>query len=422
MEDGKSKKRTSDAQLTKDNFLSDLDTAEEASASGTWQKADAATLAQRRKVKARRLLSSQSKEVGETPIFTTLAPSPTSTSTSPTPIVPASSLLPPTPLVEGKLQPFPEQETKKEPQTATETPTKLEHEQTQNIPASETTTTATSTSTSTTSTISTTSTSTTSTTTNAESPKPQENQPKPFFPFFSSTSGGSAPFSFTFNPFTSTQFGSAIPKPSFSEAEPKRTSAFEEEAVAPVKRVQATTMTGEEHEDIISSVRARLFIYEENRSQPWRDVGVGTLHLNAARDCCARSRLVMRTDGSLRLILNARIYSSMVCKSIEPRNILFTVHNIVETQNGPPGPEDPGPFFTYQLKLPSRDERDKLFSLLKQQISLSGGSSTSTSTTTEKEKNENESENNRKENEGVRVINEKEVEKEKEEKTEEKAE
>ena len=72
-------------------------------------------------------------------------------------------------------------------------------------------------------------------------------------------------------------------------------------------------MTGEEGEDTVFSGPATLFAFEApstGRAPTWRERGKGEVRLNIGRDG-TRARLVMRSAGNLRLILNANVFAGM---------------------------------------------------------------------------------------------------------------
>lgn len=66
--------------------------------------------------------------------------------------------------------------------------------------------------------------------------------------------------------------------------------------------------TGEEGEQSVFSCRAKLYTLDlTNPSEGWRERGVGTLHVNTTQE--SKSRLVMRADGVLKVILNLPLLS-----------------------------------------------------------------------------------------------------------------
>jgi Ran-binding protein 3 len=74
---------------------------------------------------------------------------------------------------------------------------------------------------------------------------------------------------------------------------------------------QRSVETGEEQEDSVFSCRVRLYALDlTNAAVGWKERGTGTLHVNKMRDG-SRSRLVMRADAVLRVILNLPLVQNM---------------------------------------------------------------------------------------------------------------
>lgn len=73
--------------------------------------------------------------------------------------------------------------------------------------------------------------------------------------------------------------------------------------------------TGEEGEDTIFSARAKLFAFtseEENGKKDWRERGAGVLKVNVSTvDENKKARLLMRADGSHRVVLNSPIHKDL---------------------------------------------------------------------------------------------------------------
>ncbi|GBB86883.1 hypothetical protein RclHR1_13300002 [Rhizophagus clarus] len=68
-------------------------------------------------------------------------------------------------------------------------------------------------------------------------------------------------------------------------------------------------VTGEEDEITRYSVKAKL--YWMDKTQQWKERGVGTLRLNYPRDDSKSPRIVMRADGVLKVILNVVLFNGM---------------------------------------------------------------------------------------------------------------
>lgn len=75
-----------------------------------------------------------------------------------------------------------------------------------------------------------------------------------------------------------------------------------------------TAKTGEEDEESIHSIRAKLYTMAEDQS--WKERGTGTLRVNVPKSASDKrpARLVMRADGVLRVILNVSLFKGMKCE------------------------------------------------------------------------------------------------------------
>ncbi|KAJ3195302.1 hypothetical protein HK101_000568 [Irineochytrium annulatum] len=98
--------------------------------------------------------------------------------------------------------------------------------------------------------------------------------------------------------------------------------AFEKADVPPEKKPEpkAELTTGEEDETTIHQVRCKLYKMEDDKK--WHERGVGNikLNVNTKND---EARLLMRSDGVLRLILNVRIIPKMPCSQTQGRGVTF---------------------------------------------------------------------------------------------------
>ncbi|XP_063962337.1 ran-binding protein 3-like [Lytechinus pictus] len=83
-------------------------------------------------------------------------------------------------------------------------------------------------------------------------------------------------------------------------------------------------LTGEEDEENVVSSHCKLFVFD-NVKRNWLERGRGQIRLNDSRqlatDSAFQSRLVMRTQGSYRLILNTKIWSDMTLEKATTRNL-----------------------------------------------------------------------------------------------------
>ncbi|KAF3774140.1 Nuclear pore complex protein, partial [Nymphaea thermarum] len=89
--------------------------------------------------------------------------------------------------------------------------------------------------------------------------------------------------------------------------------------------------TGEENEKAVFVADASLF---EFLNGGWKERGNGELKLNIATDGIGKPRLIMRTKGNYRLILNASLYPDMKLTNMEKKDITFScINSAVEGRN-----------------------------------------------------------------------------------------
>ncbi|XP_064136434.1 ran-binding protein 3 isoform X4 [Loxodonta africana] len=85
-------------------------------------------------------------------------------------------------------------------------------------------------------------------------------------------------------------------------------------------------ITGEEAESNVLQIQCKLFVFDK-ASQSWVERGRGLLRLNdmaSADDGTLQSRLVMRTQGSLRLILNTKLWAQMQIDKASEKSVRVT--------------------------------------------------------------------------------------------------
>ncbi|KAM9330549.1 ran-binding protein 3 [Gastrophryne carolinensis] len=85
-------------------------------------------------------------------------------------------------------------------------------------------------------------------------------------------------------------------------------------------------ITGEEAESNVLQIQCKLFVFDK-ASQSWVERGRGLLRLNdmaSTEDGTLQSRLVMRTQGSLRLILNTKLWAQMQIDKASEKSIRIT--------------------------------------------------------------------------------------------------
>ncbi|XP_054968408.1 ran-binding protein 3-like isoform X10 [Pan paniscus] len=89
-------------------------------------------------------------------------------------------------------------------------------------------------------------------------------------------------------------------------------------------------ITGEETEHNVLKINCKLFIFNKT-TQSWIERGRGTLRLNdtASTDCgTLQSRLIMRNQGSLRLILNSKLWAQMKIQRANHKNVRITATDL----------------------------------------------------------------------------------------------
>ncbi|KFQ56634.1 Ran-binding protein 3-like, partial [Pelecanus crispus] len=97
----------------------------------------------------------------------------------------------------------------------------------------------------------------------------------------------------------------------------------------PVEKIlldKVEVITGEEAEHNVLQINCKLFVFNK-LSLTWIERGRGSLRLNdtSSNKCgMLQSRLIMRNQGSLRLILNARLWDQMVIKRANRKSLCFT--------------------------------------------------------------------------------------------------
>lgn len=148
-------------------------------------------------------------------------------------------------------------------------------------------------------------------------PETQPTQTQPDAPKSATSSFGS--FGGSFGSFGSkSKFSNALQKASQKKSfldEPDTTPKAE--SVEPAKPLQQykqvdlteqKVATGEENEEAVFSATAKLFELDFSKiSEGWKERGLGPLHLNKLLDDSAQVRLVMRSQGLLRVVLNYKI-------------------------------------------------------------------------------------------------------------------
>ncbi|XP_014667338.1 PREDICTED: E3 SUMO-protein ligase RanBP2-like isoform X2 [Priapulus caudatus] len=96
---------------------------------------------------------------------------------------------------------------------------------------------------------------------------------------------------------------------------------------------EVTVITGEENESNVLQIHGKLFRFEHD-TKNWLEKGAGLLRLNdmqGLEEGDFQSRLVMRSHGSLRVILNTKIWSGMMVEKASKKSVRVTA-----VENGDP--------------------------------------------------------------------------------------
>uniref|UniRef100_A0A8C5GJF4 Ran-binding protein 3 n=1 Tax=Gouania willdenowi TaxID=441366 RepID=A0A8C5GJF4_GOUWI len=125
-------------------------------------------------------------------------------------------------------------------------------------------------------------------------------------------------------------------EPSSQENTPekgKKEKSLEESAAAYTKATakkcileKVDVKTGEESESNVLQMQCKLYVFEKT-AQSWIERGRGLLRLNdmaSTDDGTLQSRLVMRTQGSLRLILNTKLWPQMQVDKASEKSVRIT--------------------------------------------------------------------------------------------------
>lgn len=87
---------------------------------------------------------------------------------------------------------------------------------------------------------------------------------------------------------------------------------------------EVAVVTGEENESNVLQINCKLFTFDKGTAS-WHERGRGNLRLNDQEvDGALQSRMVMRTQGSLRVILNTKVWAGMVVEHPSPKTVRTT--------------------------------------------------------------------------------------------------
>ncbi|KAJ3189105.1 Ran-binding protein 3 [Gaertneriomyces sp. JEL0708] len=108
-----------------------------------------------------------------------------------------------------------------------------------------------------------------------------------------------------------------------AEENDERSEGNEKKEAAKVAEVKVES--GEEDEDTLYATRCKLHIWD---STTWRERGRGNVKLNTKKEGPTNGRLVMRVEGSLKLILNMRLYKGMKVSRRDEKYVEFLGVNL----------------------------------------------------------------------------------------------
>jgi Ran-binding protein 3 len=84
------------------------------------------------------------------------------------------------------------------------------------------------------------------------------------------------------------------------------------------KYEEVEVITGEEDENNILEINCKLFTFDKNN---WEERGRGMLRLNDTKNS---SRVVFRASGSLRVLLNTKVWSDQMCQKPSAKSLRLT--------------------------------------------------------------------------------------------------
>ncbi|CAD6237252.1 unnamed protein product [Miscanthus lutarioriparius] len=130
-------------------------------------------------------------------------------------------------------------------------------------------------------------------------------------------------------------------------------TALATSAEAPKKfaMTEGPVETGEENEKAVFTADSALYEYLDGG---WKERGKGELKLNvpvSGGESGERARLVMRTKGNYRLVLNASLYIDMSLKDMDKKGVIFACMNSIG--------ESPSSLATFALKFKDTATREE---------------------------------------------------------------
>jgi len=139
--------------------------------------------------------------------------------------------------------------------------------------------------------------------------------------------GDSGEFSKTTFVASSRLFANAASKVSDDESEKKTLSEsaaeYTETHTNKRKYDVVDVVTGEESESNVLQAQVKLYIFDKEKRN-WTERGRGLLRLNdspVSTPGHLKSRLVMRTTGNMRVVLNTKLWPDMICEKANEKNV-----------------------------------------------------------------------------------------------------
>ncbi|KAK3910575.1 Ran-binding protein 3, partial [Frankliniella fusca] len=116
------------------------------------------------------------------------------------------------------------------------------------------------------------------------------------------------------------------PNKSLSEA----AKEYEESRAVKRKYEEVAVVTGEEDELNILQINCKLFAFDKVKSS-WAERGRGNLRLNDKESGTGQkqSRIIMRTAGSFRVILNTKLWPGMVVEKVSSKSVRLTAMDAI---------------------------------------------------------------------------------------------
>lgn len=127
---------------------------------------------------------------------------------------------------------------------------------------------------------------------------------------------------------TSLLFSSAVPKSPDDDGEKKTLSEsaaeYTESHESNKRKYDVVdVVTGEEEESNVLQANGKLYLFDTQKRN-WTERGRGQFRLNddpVSEPGHLKSRLVMRTVGSLRVVLNTKLWADMICEKADEKKV-----------------------------------------------------------------------------------------------------